>query len=173
MYTVLGAQAKTRWPIVGEGAKSLQTQDVFHTIVRETIAQSDVTITISNMRTAIVSTNVVLNMAISPGMILVPSDLIQKTKIPGYNNIITLATDKMKFGKNTDVNYKAPIIVPEKSDPTPIQRTKASTKTNRVIPLDNNTTTTPKPKVPIASVASEILGVTMMVGGFLFSKYIF
>ena len=110
VYAVLGAQAKTRWPIVGEGAKSLQTQEVSRTIVRETIAQSDTTITISNMRTAIASTNVVLNMAISPGMILVPSNLIiQKEKIPGYNNILTLATDKMKFGKNTGVNYKAPI----------------------------------------------------------------
>ncbi len=177
VYTVLGAQAKTRWPIVGEGAKSLQTQDVFYTIAKETIAKSDVTIMISNMRTAIASTNVVLNMAISPGMILVPSNLIiQKEKIPGYNNILTLATDKMKFGKNTGVNYKAPIIVPEKSDPTPIQRTKASTKTNRVIPLDNNPTPTPKPKAPKApkaSVASEILGVTMMVGGLIISKYIF
>ena len=117
-------------------------------------------------------------------MILVPSDLIiQKMKIPGYNNIITLATDKMKFGKNTDINYKAPIVIPKKSDPISIQRTKASTKTNRVLPLDDDTTTTPvstptptfapKPKAPIASVASEILGVKMMVGGFLFSKYIF
>ncbi len=173
VYAVLGAQAKTRWPIVDEGAKSLQTQDVFYTIAKETIAESDVTIMISNMRTAIASTNVVLNMAISPGMILVPSNLIiQKEKIPGYNNVLTLATDKMKFGKNTGVNYKAP----KKSD----QRTKASTKTDRVIPLDNNPTPTPTfvpkpkaPKAPKASVASEILGVTMMVGGFIISKYIF
>ncbi len=108
VYAILGAQAKTRWSIVGEGAKSLQTQDVFHTIAKETISESDVTIMISNMRTAIASTNVVLNMAISPGMILVPSNLIiQKKKIPGYNNVLTLATDKMKFGKNADVNYKA------------------------------------------------------------------
>ena len=26
VYSVLGAQAQTRWPIVGQGAKSLQTQ---------------------------------------------------------------------------------------------------------------------------------------------------
>ncbi len=109
VYAILGAQAKTRWSIVGEGAKSLQTQDVFHTIAKETISESDVTIMISNMRTAIASTNVVLNMAISPGMILVPSNLIiQKKKIPGYNNVLTLATDKMKFGKNAEVNYKVP-----------------------------------------------------------------
>ncbi len=66
VYAVLGAQASLRFPIVGEGAKSLQTQDKFRTIVKETIVQSDVAITISNMRTAIASTNVVLNMAISP-----------------------------------------------------------------------------------------------------------
>ncbi len=89
VYAVLGAQAKTRWSIVGEGAKSSQTQDVFYPIVEETIVESDVTIYISNMRTAIASTNVILNMAISPGMILVPSNLIiQKEKIPEYNNIL-------------------------------------------------------------------------------------
>ena len=112
MYAFLGAQAKTRWPIIGEGAKSAQTQEVFYPIVEETIVESDVTIMISNMRTAISSTNVVLNMAFSPGMILVPSNLvIQKKKIPGYNNILILATDKMKFGENTGLNYKAPIIL--------------------------------------------------------------
>ncbi len=109
VYAVLGAQAQTRWLIVGEGAKSLQMQDVFRLVVRETIVQSDETIMLSNMGTAIANTNVVLNMSISPGMILVPSNLIiQKEKIPGYNNVLTLATEKMKFGKNNGVNYKAP-----------------------------------------------------------------
>ncbi len=74
VYAVLGAQAKTRWSIVGEGAKSLQTQDVFRTIVKETIAQSDVTVT------------------------LVPSNLIiQKEKIPGYNNVLTFTLGIFHF----------------------------------------------------------------------------
>ncbi len=213
MYAVLGAQAKTRWPIVGEGAKSSQTQEVFYPIVEETIVESDVKIIISNMRTAISSTNVVLNMAISPGMILVPSNLvIQKKKIPGYNNILILATDKMKFGKNTGVNYKAPIIIPKTMDPTSstpkttqanaigsdsaletpktTERSDATQMNRALLAVGDATPKTKttersdatqtnanisvsKPKVPIASVASEILGVTMMVGGFLFSKYIF
>ena len=129
------------------------------------------------MRTAIASTNVVLNMAISPGMILVPSNLIiQKEKIPGYNNVLTLATDKMKFGKNTDVNYKAPIVTTTtqvtakpKTQVTP-KTTQANPKTTQVTP---KTTQANNPKTPSVSVASEILGVTMIVGGFLFSKYIF
>ena len=166
IYAVLGAQAKTRWAIVGAGAKSLQTQDVFNTIVKETIAESDVTIMISNMREAIKDTNVVLNMAISSGMILVPSNLIiQKEKIPGYNNVLTLATDKMKFGKNEDINYKVPV---SQSSTQEVDIPKTSLRTTQ-----RTESPKPKPKSPKISVASEILGMTMMVGGFLISRYIF
>ncbi len=178
VYAVLDAQAKTRWSIVREEAKSLQTQDVFHTIVRETIAQSDVTIIISNMRTAIASTNVILNMAISPGMILVPFDfIIQKKKIPGYNNVL-LATDKMQFGKNTDVNYKVPTATAQEVTKTitPSKITQASPKpkvTQVSVSAVSKANPKPKPKIPRVSVASEILGTTMMIGGFLISRYIF
>ncbi len=184
VYAVLGAQAKTRWSIVDEGAKSLQTQDVFYTISKETISESDVTIMISNMRTAIESTNVVLNMAISPGMILVPSNLIiQKKKIPGYNNVLTLATDKMKFGKNAGVNYIASASQSSASQSSASQ----SSASQGLVQGGNAPKTTgstqggnaglklseTKPKSPKISVASEILGVTMMIGGFLISKYVF
>ena len=37
VYCVLGAQAQTRWAIVGQGAKSLQTQQIFHRLVKDTI----------------------------------------------------------------------------------------------------------------------------------------
>ena len=140
---------------------------------------------ISNMRTAIAITNVVLNMAISPGMILVPSNLIiQRKKIPGYNNVLTLATDKMRFGKNADVNYKAP---KSKTDSTTPKTKTGSTQGGGIPKTASSTskssetstqvgvtpkTTNPKPKSQKISVASEILGVTMMVIGFLFSKYV-
>ena len=171
VYAVLGAQASLRFSIVGEGAKSLQTQDKFRTIVKETIAQSDVTITISNMRAAIASTNVVLNMAISPGMILIPSNLIiQKEKIPGYNNVLTLVTDKIKFGKNAEVNYK----VPKTESKSSTQGDDTGSKSPKTTSTQGGgTRAVPKPKSPKVSVASEILVVTMMVGGFLISKYLF
>ena len=189
VYAVLGAQAKTRWSIVDEGAKSLQTQDVFYTISKETISESDVTIMISNMRTAIESTNVVLNMAISPGMILVPSNLIiQKKKIPGYNNVLTLATDKMKFGKNAGVNYIASASQSSASQSSASQSSasqglaqrgnapKTTSSVSKGSTQGGNTGLKlfeTKPKSPKISVASEILGVTMMIGGFLISKYVF
>ena len=108
-YCVLGAEARTRWSIVGKGAKSLQTQDVFRTIVNDTIVQNDTTILISNMRKSIQATNVVLNLAVVPNVILMPSNfIILSDKIEGYNNILTTATNEMEFGVNKDVNYEKP-----------------------------------------------------------------
>ncbi len=119
-------------------------------------------------------------------MILVPSNLIiQKVKIPGYNNILKLATDKMKFGKNADVNYKVPKTESESptqgEDTTPDtpkttnSESKSSTQGGDTTSDTPKTTSTqggstravPKPKSPKVSVASEILGVTMMVGRIL------
>ena len=110
VYSVLEAQAQTRWPIVGQGAKSLQTQEIFHRLVKDTITQDDPVKAISYMRTAIKDTNVVLNMAITPGIILIPSDMIiLKEKVAGYNNVLTLATKDMKFGVNENVNHVKPV----------------------------------------------------------------
>jgi hypothetical protein len=87
VYFVLGAQAKTRWSITGQGAKNLQTQEVFRKVVRDTIVHDDVTVTISNMRTAMTNTHVILNFAIMPGLILIPSDMrILIKPIPGFSN---------------------------------------------------------------------------------------
>ena len=61
------------------------------------------------MRLTIKNTNVVFNMAITLGIILIPSDMIiLKERVAGYNNILTLATKDMKFGVNEDINYVEP-----------------------------------------------------------------
>ena len=121
VYCILGAQAQTRWKIVGAGAKSLQTQEIFGRLVNDTVIQDDDTVLITNMRTAIKTTNVVLNLAIMPNLILIPSDLIiLKQKISGYNNVLTLATRKMNFGVNKDINFDASKVdVKADAPPTP------------------------------------------------------
>ena len=40
VYAVLGSEAQTRWAIVNQGAKSLQTQQIFHRLVKDTIART-------------------------------------------------------------------------------------------------------------------------------------
>jgi hypothetical protein len=85
---------------------SIQTQEVFHKLVADTIIQDDQTVAVTNMRKAIKDTNVVLNTAISPGVMLIPSNMIILTEmVSGYNNILTLASSGMRFGKNDGVNY--------------------------------------------------------------------
>ena len=76
VYCALGAQAQTHWSIVLHGAKSLQTQEIFHRLVKDTITQDDPVKAIFDIRLAIKNTKVVLNMAITPGIILIPSDMI-------------------------------------------------------------------------------------------------
>ena len=114
VYSILGAQASTRWPTVRQGAKNLQTQVVFRKIVHDTVVEDDQTVTINNMRKAIVDTHVILNTAITPGMILFSGTLvILKQKIPGFNNILTMANYSMIFGENNDVNRVEDVTSPK------------------------------------------------------------
>ena len=106
VYPVLGSGVKTRWAIVGAGAKSYQTQVIFHEIVTETIVRSNDPTIITNMRAAIKGSNVVLDMAIVPGVIFIPSSLlILDEPIQGYNHVLTIAKKSMKSGKNDQVNF--------------------------------------------------------------------
>ena len=133
VYSVLGSQARTRWPIVGQGAKSLQTQDIFHVLVKDSIVQDDPVKNISNMRTAIENTNVVLNLVVWPGIILIPSSMIiLKKRVEGYNNYLTLATKDMKFGVNEDVN-KVKIMRKEED---PVLQTNNENEKSPPKPLD-------------------------------------
>ena len=158
VYCVLGAQAQTRWPIVGQGAKSLQTQQIFHRLVQDTIAQDNPSKAISDMRKAIQDTNVVLNMAITPGIILIPSNMIiLKNKVEGYNNVLTIATNAMKFGVNTKVNYVAPKVMKK----PPIPPTPTITKK----PPTSTITTQPNAHLPY------LLGSTIGIG-FLVTKFV-
>ena len=184
VYCVLGSQANTRWSIVGRGAMSLQTQEVFKKLVNDTIIQSDHTVTISNMRKAIKDTNVVLNMVISPGIILIPSNLIILDKmVPGYNNVLKLATKGMRFGKNDDVNY----FEPSESSENTGSGSKSSVPSGvNVRSTSGNTESSPVNTSPspvnkeLKSVRSEpktnesklVLLITTLASGMLISKFL-
>ena len=105
IYSVLGAQARTKQSIYGPRASSLETQKVFRQIVEDSIINYDTSTWINNMNQAITSTNVVLNIAISPTLWLIPSSLIILEKpIVGYNKL-KVSDETMKFGLNKNVNY--------------------------------------------------------------------
>ena len=53
---------------INNGAASMQTQDVFRKLVEDTIIQTSVTVSISNMRKAISDCNVTVNTAVSQNL---------------------------------------------------------------------------------------------------------
>ena len=115
------------------------------------------------MRKAIQGTNVVLNMAIMPGIILVPYNMIiLKNKVEGYNNVLTIATNAMKFGVNTKVNYVAPKVTKKPPIPPP-------TITKKPPP----TSTVKQPTITTQANAHlpYLLGSTIGVG-FLVTKFV-
>ena len=60
---------------------------------------------INNFRTAVKDTNQILSQNISPGLLIIPSELtILKNPIAGYNNSITTSTLNMRFGVNQNLN---------------------------------------------------------------------
>ena len=169
---MLGAQAQTRWSIVLHGAKSLQTQEIFHRLVKDTITLDDPVKAISDMRLAIKNTNVVLNIAITPGIISIPSDvIILKERVVGYNNVLTLATKDMTFGVNKDINYVEPVqtttVVSEdrETPPPPLQPTQGVSKS--LTPEASITTVFPKTNNETVC----LLGSTVTLG-FLVARYV-
>ena len=106
LYSILGAQARTRQSIVSNRASSLETQKVFRKIVEDSIVNYDTTTWINNMNVAVSATNVVLNTAISSTLWLIPSSMIiLKNPIEGYNNRLKVSSEDMTFGINENLNY--------------------------------------------------------------------
>ena len=125
---------------------------------------------ISDMRTAIKNTNVVLNMAITPGIILIPSNMIIiKEKVAGYNNVLTLATKEMKFGVNENVNYVKPVPPTGNTNESSVNQG-ASLNVERIQKSTEESTLPPK-------VFQKIDGTTYLLGsavtlGILVARYV-
>ena len=121
------------------------------------------------MRTAIKDTNVLLNMVITPGIRLIPSDMIiLKEKIAGYNNTLTLATKEMKFGVNVEVKKVVPKVPNENSKITTTQ------KSNNPVPQtgSDETPTSVLPKTDETEGTVYLLGSAVTLG-FLVARTLF
>jgi hypothetical protein len=125
------------------------------------------------MRKAIDDTNVRLDLAVSPGVILMPSNMIILEKgVAGFNNILTIAsTDTMSFGKN-DVNEQRkagrPTTSPDRkgpASPDPVSGDQKTSKTPKTSPPASKV-------VPNVSMGSVVLLPTTAVLGVLIARYI-
>ena len=133
VYCILGAQVNVRSSILGEFGGAKEAQREFLVLMEDAIRQPDLSKSIQRFQLAIDEAKVRLDLAISPGTWLMPSNLVMNTQSTvGYNNNLKKATGNMKLGVNSDVNVDLKKVGVRKMDG-------GSSKTNRSTSHPSNT----------------------------------
>ena len=104
-YAILGSQVDVRSSISGSQGSAIETQRQFLSMVEDAIRNPDISKSVQRFQLAIESAKVRLDLAISPGLWLLPSEMILNTEsVVGYNNKLKKATTFMRIGVNSDLN---------------------------------------------------------------------
>ena len=104
-YAILGSQVDVRSSISGSQGSAIETQRQFLSMVEEAIRNPDISKSVQRFQLAIESAKVRLDLAISPGLWLLPSKMVVNTEsVVGYNNKLKKATTFMRIGVNSDLN---------------------------------------------------------------------
>ena len=104
-YAILGSQVDVRSSISGSQGSAIETQRQFLSMVEDAIRNPDISKSVQRFQLAIQSAKVRLDLAISPGLWLLPSKMVVNTEsVVGYNNKLKKATKRMRIGVNSDLN---------------------------------------------------------------------
>ena len=103
-YAILGSQVDVRSSIAGSQGSAIETQRQFLSMVEDAIRNPDISKSVQRFQLAIESAKVRLDLAISPGLWLLPSKMVVNTEsVVGYNNKLKKATTFMRIGINSDL----------------------------------------------------------------------
>ena len=104
-YAILGSQVDVRSSISGSQGSDIETQRQFLSMVEDAIRNPNISKSVQRFQLAIQSAKVRLDLAISPGLWLLPSKMVLNTEsVVGYNNKLKKATTFMRIGVNSDLN---------------------------------------------------------------------
>ena len=104
-YAILGSQVDVRSSISGSQGSAIETQRQFLSMVENAIRNPGISKSVQRFQLAIESAKVRLDLAISPGLWLLPSKMVVNTEsVVGYNNKLKKATSFMRIGVNSDLN---------------------------------------------------------------------
>ena len=104
-YAILGSQVDVRSSISESQGSAIETQRQFLSMVEDAIRNPDISKSVQRFQLAIQSAKVRLDLAISPGLWLLPSKMVVNTEsVVGYNNKLKKATSFMRIGVNSDLN---------------------------------------------------------------------
>ena len=104
-YAILGSQVDVRSSISGSQGSAIETQRQFLSMVEDAIRNPNISKSVQRFQLAIQSAKVRLDLAISPGLWLLPSKMVVNTEsVVGYSNKLKKATTFMRIGVNSDLN---------------------------------------------------------------------
>ena len=108
VYCVLGAQVNIRSGIVGDSGGAVEAQQEMQKLFESAVIEEDLATSVQRYQLAVQEAKLRLDLAIAPGIWLMPSNLVINTEsIVGYNNELQKANDGMQFGVNVGVNEKS------------------------------------------------------------------
>ena len=108
VYCVLGAQVNIRSGIVGNSGGAVEAQQEMMKLFESAVIEENLATSVQRYQLAVQEAKLRLDLAIAPGIWLMPSNLVINTEsIVGYNNELQKASDGMQFGVNVGVNEKS------------------------------------------------------------------
>ena len=108
VYCVLGSQVNIRSGIVGDSGGAVEAQQEMIKLFESAVIEEDLSTSVQRYQLAVQEAKLRLDLAIAPGIWLMPSNLVINTEsIVGYNNELQKADENMKFGVNVGVNEKS------------------------------------------------------------------
>ena len=108
VYCVLGAQVNIRSGIVGSSGGAVEAQQEMMKLFESAVIEENLATSVQRYQLAVQEAKLRLDLAIAPGIWLMPSNLVINTEsIVGYNNELQKASDRMQFGVNLSVNEKS------------------------------------------------------------------
>ena len=108
VYCVLGAQVNIRSGIVGSSGGAVEAQQEMMKLFESAVIEENLATSVQRYQLAVQEAKLKLDLAIAPGIWLMPSNLVINTEsIVGYNNKLQKASDGMQFGVNLSVNEKS------------------------------------------------------------------
>ena len=111
VYCVLGAQVNIRSGIVGNSGGAVEAQQEMLKLFESAVIEEDLATSVQRYQLAVQEAKLRLDLAIAPGIWLMPSNLVINTEsIVGYNNELQKASDDMRFGVNVGVNEKSKAV---------------------------------------------------------------
>ena len=111
VYCVLGAQVNIRSGIVGNSGGAVEAQQEMMKLFESAVIEENLATSVQRYQLAVQEAKLRLDLAIAPGIWLMPSNLVINTEsIVGYNNELQKASEGMQFGVNDRVNEKSKAV---------------------------------------------------------------